>query len=187
MRNIALAILALSTAAVATAQDAKTNIPSKDSQITTALYAAPEDKSEGAKVYGYDDSGDLVVLREGKNDLVCLGDNPKKPGISVACYFKDLDPYMARGRELIAEGKTEMEKREIRGKEMDAGTLKVPDKSILYVYSADDADYDSQTGALAKGKMRYVIYTPYATVEETGLPDKPFAPGMPWLMEPGTH
>ena len=187
MRNLALVTLALVTATTAQAQDTRTSIPSKDSQITTALYAAPEDKRDDAKVYGYNDSGEFMVLREGTNDLVCLADDPNKPGISVACYFKNLDPYMARGRELIAEGKTELEKREIRGKEMDAGTLKVPDKSILYVYSAADSDFDPATGELAKGKMRYVIYTPYATVEETGLPDKPYAPGMPWLMDPGTH
>ena len=37
------------------------------------------------------------------------------------------------------------------------------------------------------GQYRYVIYTPFATTESTGLPSKPHAKGMPWLMDPGTY
>jgi len=35
--------------------------------------------------------------------------------------------------------------------------------------------------------LRYVIYIPFATAESTGLPLAPSAPGMPWIMDPGTH
>jgi hypothetical protein len=34
--------------------------------------------------------------------------------------------------------------------------------------------------------LRYVIYIPYATSASTGLPLKQDAPGMPWIMDPGT-
>ncbi|MDT0687749.1 hypothetical protein [Autumnicola psychrophila] len=157
-------------------------------QIYTATLPLAEDMREGAMVYGYDTSGSLVVLREGKNNQICMADDPTKEGISVACYSKKLEPFMSRGRELLAEGKTEMEKREIRQKESETGKLQLPDApSMMYVLSGIDENYNRNSGELTEGNLRYVIYIPYATTESTGLPDRPHAPGMPWLMDPGTH
>ncbi len=167
---------------------AQTEILSPEIQIKTAVLAAPEDQRGEAMVYGYDASGNMVVLREGTNNLVCLADDPNKKGISVSCYSKKLEPFMSRGRELIAEGKSEMEKREIRQREAEDGSLQLPDApSMTYIFSGSEENYNSSTGELKDGKFRYVIYIPYATTESTGLPDKPHAPGMPWLMDPGTH
>lgn len=167
---------------------AQTDIPSPEVQIKTAVLAAPEEQRDGAMVYGYDESGKMVVLREGNNNLVCLADDPGKKGISVSCYSKKLEPFMARGRQLIAEGKGEMEKREIRQREAESGELQLPDApSMTYILSGSEENYDRSTGELKDGNFRYVIYIPYATAESTGLPTKPFAPGMPWIMDPGTH
>ncbi|MDC6406832.1 MULTISPECIES: hypothetical protein [Maribacter] len=161
---------------------------SKEIQIKTAILPVPEGSSTDTMVYGYDANGDFVVLREGTSNLVCLADDPHKEGISVSCYSKKLEPFMKRGRELRAEGKEIMEIREIRGKEIANGTLDMPrEPSMMYVYYGTDADYNTSTGELANGQFRYVIYIPYATTESTGLPDKPHAKGMPWLMDPGTH
>ncbi len=161
---------------------------SKDIQIKTAVLPLSDSEKEGAMVYGYDASGVMVVLRKGTNNLVCIGDNPSKKGISVSCYSKKLDPFMARGRELVAEEKNLKERREIRGQEIASGKLKMPeDPSMMYVYFGTEENYDIATGALEDGKFRYVVYTPFATSESTGLPEKPHAPGMPWIMDPGTH
>lgn len=190
MKNIlVLSLFALLLGITASAQDAthEVKIPSHESQILTALYAAPENEKEGATIVGYQKDGTTVVLRKGTNDLVCLADNPHQKGISSACYFKELEPYMARGRELSLQGKTTPEIREIRGKEIKAGKIKMPDAGMLYVYSANDEDYNIETGEIMNGHMRYVIYMPYATTESTGFSDKPTTPGMPWLMDPGTH
>lgn len=156
----------------------------KNIQIKTAVQAAPEMYREGAKVLGYDQNGKLVILREGTNDMICLADDPDKKGISVACYSDKLEPFMKRGRELIAEGKTETEKRQIRKEEIEEGKLKMPSVvAMLYVLSADDTDYNPQTGEFKKSYLRYVLYKPYMTAAETGLPTKPQGPGMPWLMD----
>ncbi|MFS4416257.1 hypothetical protein [Maribacter sp. 2307ULW6-5] len=156
-------------------------------QIKTAVLPAPEADKAQAMVYGYNESGEMVVLREGSNNLVCLADDPRKKGISVSCYSKKLDPFMKRGRELTAQGKDFNEKREIRGQEVAQGKLPLPmEPSMTYIYTGSEEAYDARTGTLADGKFRYVIYTPFATTESTGLPDKPHAPGMPWLMDPGT-
>src|SRR6267154_1257567 len=72
-------------------------IPSPEVQIKTALFAAPEESKDKAMVYGYSPSGDFIVLRKGENEMVCLADNPNQPGLSVSCYHKSLDPFMARG------------------------------------------------------------------------------------------
>ena len=157
-------------------------------QIKTAVLPAPEEDKADAMVYGYDKQGKLVVLREGTNNLVCLCDDPTKEGVSVSCYSKKLEPFMARGRELTAQGKNFKEKREIRGEEIASGQIKMPEEpSMMYIFYGTDENYDKTTGDLKDGKFRYVIYTPFATTESTGLPSKPHAPGMPWLMDPGTH
>lgn len=187
MKNIFFSLLILFPGLTAIAQE-KPEIPSKEIQMKTAALAAPEEDREAVSILGYDENGEMMMLREGTNNLICLADDPGKEGISVSCYNKKLEPFMARGRALKAEGKSLSELREIRKKEVEAGTLIMPDApSMLYVLTGDKEDYNPETGELAKSFLRYVIYTPFATTEETGLPDKPHAPGMPWLMDPGTH
>lgn len=160
----------------------------KNIQIKTAILAAPEMYQNGATVLGYNEEGKLITLREGTNGMVCLADDPNKEGISVACYGAELEPFMARGRALTAEGKTNEEKEEARKNEIDAGTLKMPaEPSMTYILAGEEKDYNPETGELLNSKIRYVIYKPYMTGESTGLPTKPQAPGMPWLMDAGTH
>ncbi|MDT0647936.1 hypothetical protein RM545_14650 [Zunongwangia sp. F260] len=184
MKYLILSSLFFITGALTAQQE----ILPQEVQIYTATLPLAEDVRQGAMVYGYDTSNNLVVLREGKNNQICIADDPRKEGISVACYSKKLEPFMSRGRELLAEGKTEMEKREIRQKESEAGTLQLPDApSMMYVLSGMEDNYNRNSGELTDGNLRYVIYIPYATTESTGLPDRPHAPGMPWLMDPGTH
>ena len=166
----------------------QSKIPSAKSQIKTTLYACPEMYQEGAKILGYNQKGELITLRDGKNEMVCLASDPNRNGISVSCYSDKLEAYMSRGRELVAEGKNEAEKREIRKKEIDAGTLQMPkEPAALYVVTAKQEDLDFETGELKDSRIRYVFYKPYMSALETGLPTKPQAPGMPWLMEADTH
>ena len=166
---------------------AQKTLPS-EVQIKTAVLAAPEEEQATATVLGYDDNGNFVTLRKGTGNLVCVADDPSREGVRVSCYSKKLEPFIARGRELTAEGKDEMEKRAIRKQEADSGKLQMPDApSMMYILSGTDENYNPQTGELKDSNFRYVIYTPYATAESTGLPTKPFAPGMPWIMDPGTH
>lgn len=163
-------------------------IPSKDVQISTAVLAAPADLRDKAMVYGYSEKGEFMVLREGGNEMVCLTDDPTKEGLSVACYHKDLEPFMRRGRELKKEGKDFKAVFDTREAEVKAGKLMMPKQpTTLYAFSAPDEQYNRTTGEVTGGNLRYVVYIPYATAESTGLPLKPEAPGMPWIMDPGTH
>lgn len=163
-------------------------IPSAEIQIKTAVLAAPEDKRDGAMVYGYNTKGEFVVLRKGTNEFVCITDDPKASGFNVSCYHKDLEPFMARGRELKAQGKSFQEIFDIREVEVKSGKLFMPKQATnLQVFSAPSENYNAETGEVTKGNFRYVVYIPWATAESTGLPLKPEAPGMPWIMDPGTH
>ncbi len=163
-------------------------IPSAEIQIKGAVLAAPEDKRAGAMVYGYNAKGEYVVLRKGTNEIVCLADNPNQKGFNVSCYHKDLEPFMARGRELKDAGKTSQEIFDIREAEAKSGKLVMPKMaSNLQVFSAPEEAYNPATGEVTKGSFRYVVYIPWATAASTGLPTKPEAPGMPWIMNPGTH
>lgn len=180
MKTLILTLL-ITNAAVA-------QIPSTEIQIKTAVLAAPEDKRDGAMVYGYSVKGEFVVLRKGTNEFVCITDDPKASGFNVSCYHKDLEPFMARGRELKAQGKSFQEIFDIREEEAKSGKLMMPKQATnLQVFSAPAENYNPQTGEVTKGSFRYVVYIPWATAESTGLPLKPEAPGMPWIMDPGTH
>ena len=166
----------------------KNDLPSAAIQIKSALLAAPQEKRDSCTVYGYSADTQLILLRKGTNELICLADDPKVPDFSVACYVRELEPFMQRGRELRKQGIKDQQLFDEREKEVNAGTLQMPKQpATLYVYSAKDKDVDPATGEVKNGYLRYVIYIPYATAASTGLPEKPDAGGMPWIMNPGTH
>ena len=153
-------------------------------QLAAAVQAAPEDRRDGARVLGWDGDGKVVELRAGSNDLVCLAPMPGSPQWSVACYHESLEPFMARGRELLALGVTGQERIEAREREIAEGKLPMPrEPRTLYVLHG--SGFDAEAGEVRDAYLRYVIYTPYATAESTGLTTRPVA-GAPWLMAPGT-
>ncbi len=167
---------------------AQENIPNKENQINAAIQAAPEEERENSTVFGYDEKGELVLLRTGSNNLICLADNPKIDGFQVVCYHRDLEPFMARGRELKAEGKIFGEIFEIRENEAKSGTLKMPEQpTTLHLLEGPNGAYDEAAGKVVNANYRYVVYIPWATAASTGLPTKPVVPGGPWIMDPGTH
>jgi hypothetical protein len=160
------------------------DLPSPETQITAAILAAPSDLREGAAVLGYNVPGELVKLREGKNELICLANDPSKTSFSVACYHRDLEPYMARGRELLAQKVTGQKRNEIRWKEVAEGKLSLPrEPRTLYILSG--TGFDASNGKVSDAYLRWVIYVPFATPESTGLSIKP-TDNAPWLMFPGT-
>lgn len=160
----------------------------KEGQIAAAIQAAPDGSGAQAKVYGFDETGALVILKEGTNQMVCIADDPTKEGFSVACYHSSLEPFMARGRALKREGKNPGEIFEIREKEAKSGQLRMPEApATLHVLSGPKGRYNSETQEVENANLRYVVYIPFATAESTGLPLKPAMAGGPWIMDPGTH
>ncbi len=189
LQHILLCTLLLAGFTLKTAgQQSKPTILSPEVQIRVAEMAAPENKRKEAKVYGYNAEGQFVVLREGQNDFVCLAPKPSNSMLYAYAYPVTLDPFMARGRALTAEGKKTKEKDEIREQEIKSGKLFMPQSpSTLYGYWGKAADLQPETGEIQDALRRYVIYIPYAKAEDLGLPDKPALPGMPWLMDSGSY
>jgi hypothetical protein len=163
---------------------AAAEVPSAEVQIAGAILAAPAELRDGAAVLGYNAEGARVWIREGKNELICLASDPTQRTFNVACYHKDLEPFMARGRELLAQKVTGAKRNEIRFKEVEDGKLPMPrEPRTLYVLTG--ASYDSASGKVQDPYLRWVIYVPFATPQSTGLSTKG-SPGAPWLMSPGT-
>jgi hypothetical protein len=160
------------------------DLSSPEWQLKTAVLAAPTAERAAATVLGYGPDAAVVTLRQGTNNLICLADDPRQKGFSVACYHKDLEPFMARGRALAAQGKNANEIFRIREEEVKSRQLPMPDKSILNVATGK---IDEKTGEISDLYTRYVIYIPYGTPESTGIPLAPLAEGAPWIMNPGTH
>jgi hypothetical protein len=184
MKATFLSIIALQLAFTCASQN---KVPSPEVQIKSALLSAPADKRDNATVYGYSEKGEIITLKKGSNELICLADDPAQASFSAACYHKDLEPFMARGRELRKQGKSGRELFDTREAEVKAGKLKMPaHPTTLFVYSGKDENYDRNTGEVKDGYLRYVVYIPYATSESTGLPLKG-GPSVPWIMDPGTH
>lgn len=158
--------------------------PSKEIQIRMAVLAAPEDQRANATVYAFDGT----LLRKGSNQTVCLGDDPSREGLSVSCYHISAQPFMERGWALRKEGKNVQQVFDIRESEAKSGKLKLPDSgSLLNALVAEEKDVNWSTGEVKNAYTRSVIYIPWATAESTGLPLKPAGPGLPWIMDPGTH
>jgi len=154
-------------------------------QIAAAVSPAPADLRDGASVLGYSGDGQLVSLRQGDGDLVCLADDPKDERFHVACYFKQLEPFMARGRELRAQGKQRDEVVATREAEIQQGKLAMPAQpAALYSYTGPPGSFDPETGEVTGANHVYVVYIPYATAASTGLSATP-ASGAPWLMAAG--
>jgi len=180
MKYIIFTFLGLFSTAGSFAQ----SIPPTDWQIKTALMAVPSDYREGATVYGYTAEGTFTKLRAGTNEYNALADDPGRENFSTAAYQKDLDPFMARGRELRMQGKTAEEIFDIREAEVRSGTLTMPDKTTLCVFTGK---VNPETMEIEDPYVRYVFYMPFATGASTGLPTTPTPPGHAWLMDPGTH
>jgi len=160
------------------------DVPSPEAQIASAVLAAPSELRDGAAVLGYNPQGEVVKLREGKNELICLASDPSRTSFSVACYHRDLEPYMARGRELLAQKITGPKRNEIRWKEVADGKLSMP-RAPRTLYVLTGSGFDSSSGKVKDAYLRWVIYVPFATPESTGLSTKP-SDSAPWLMSPGT-
>jgi len=179
MKNNLLCCTALLVSALAAGE-----APPPKTQIAAAILAAPAELREGAAVLGYNTKGDLVTLREGRNEMICLATDPAKTAFSVACYHKELEPYMARGRELLAQKVTGQARNDVRWKEVAEGKLALPrEPRTLYVLTG--TGFDAATGKVTDPYLRWVIYVPYATPESTGLSTKG-SDGAPWLMSAGT-
>lgn len=186
-----IAVLPFAVAGTAAAQNpssaARTAavIPPAAQQVAAAVLPLPEAMRAGAGVLGYDASGALVRLRAGSNQMVCLADDPREDRFHVACYHETLEPFMARGRELRAQGLPPEAVDSTRYAEVFAGRIRMPPVASLYSLTGPAGSYDAATNQVRGGRPLFVVYIPFATEASTGLSAVP-QEGAPWIMHPGS-
>ena len=160
------------------------SIPPAAQQIAAAVTALPEDLRAGAAVLGYSADGKLTSLRPAKNDMICLAPKPEDTRFHSACYHKAMEPFMARGRELRAQGVKDDQVDTVRFAEVKSGKLKMPTSPTM-LYQIFGGTFDPATAKVTGGQWLYVTYIPFATSATTGLSSKGSEKG-PWIMYPGT-
>ena len=185
-RRWVCAVFFFSAMAVSAPVVAQGPMASAEQQIAGAVLAAPDSMRDGATVLGWR-GGEVVQLRKGTNELVCLADDPATDRFQVACYQQSLEPFMARGRELHKLKLSHPQVDSARMLDIKAGKWKMPSTpTALYNLVAPKDSIDSATGLpRGKGNRWYVVYIPYATEASSGFSSTPDGSGRPWLMFPG--
>lgn len=163
------------------------SVPPVSEQIAAAVLPLPPNMQADAKVLGYRTANRLEVLRNGNNGMTCLALYVSRPDFHVACYHDGLEPFMARGRELRAEGITDGERVDsVRFAEIESGKLKLPAHGVLYSLTArEKSAWNPASRTVTGARPLTVMYMPFATGKTTGLSEVPVTNG-PWLMSPGT-
>lgn len=158
--------------------------PAPAEQIAAAVLALPKEMREGAGVMGYRTPGKLELLRPVKNGMLCLADDPAEEQFHVSCYADTMEPFMARGRSLRAQGVKGAQVDTVRFAEVKSGKIKMP-AAPAALYQIFGKGYDAATGTVKEGRALFVVYVPFATPATTGLSTTP-SDTKPWLMLPGT-
>lgn len=183
IRHITFALVVLTT--TASAQTA--TVPPVAEQVVAAVLPLPTELRAGASIMGYKTADKLEELRPGTNGMTCLALYVTRPDFHVACYHKGLEPFMARGRELRAQGVRGMNAVDsVRYKEIADGKLKMPRYGALYTLTGKKESWDPAKGTVTGAMPLAVVYLPFATTDETGLSAQPKRTSEPWLMFPGT-
>ena len=176
----------IAAATLASPAAAQSSLPPVSEQMTAAVLALPSELRAGASILGYRTAGKLEELRPGTNGLTCLALYVTRPDFHVACYHKGLEPFMARGRELRAQGVQGHGVDSVRYKEIAEGKLKMPKFGALYSLTGKKEVWDPVKGVVTGAMPLAVVYVPFATAEETGWSPQPQRTSEPWLMFPGT-
>jgi hypothetical protein len=182
MLTLPLALLASNGA---TAQDSPRPLPTVEQQIGAAVVALPKDMRDSATVMGYRTKDKLEVLRVGTNGMTCLALFAIQKDFHVACYQNSMEPFMARGRELRAQGVQGDQIDSVRFREVRSGKIKMPALAIMYQLYGGPTSFDPATGNVTNVSQLLLLYMPYATGKSSGLSEHLNDNG-PWLMFPGT-
>jgi predicted unusual protein kinase regulating ubiquinone biosynthesis (AarF/ABC1/UbiB family) len=160
-------------------------LPTVEQQIAASVQALPAPMQAGATVMGYRSADKLETIRAGKNGMTCLALFAVEKAFHVACYHDGMEPFMARGRELRAQGVKDPKVDTVRYAEVASGKLKMPKTAAMYQIFGKPTSWDAATGKLTDVSTLLVVYIPGATAESTGLSPQPTKIG-PWIMFPGT-
>ena len=72
----------------------------------------------------------LETIRAGKNGMTCLALFAVEKNFHVACYHEGMEPFMARGRELRAQGVKDANVDSVRFAEVKSGKIVMPKMAV---------------------------------------------------------
>src|SRR5437868_7872101 len=119
--------------------------PPAAQQIAASVLPLPESMRDAARVWGYAQDGAFVELRPGSGAMTCIADDPRDNRFHVACYHNSMEPFMARGRELRAQGVRAGAVDSIRKADVVAGRIHMPSSASLYSLTGPAGSYDPAT------------------------------------------
>ncbi len=184
MRRTPVTVLAAVLAAAPLSAQSPAPPPAAQ-QVAAAVLPLPEPMRAAATVLGYAADLRLVTLRAGTGHMTCLADDPRDDRFHVACYHDSMEPFMARGRALRAQGLAPEVVDSTRYAEAQAGVIRMPPVASLYSLTGPAGSYDAATNTVRGGRPLFVVYIPYATEASTGLSAVP-REDAPWIMFPGS-
>jgi hypothetical protein len=155
---------------------AAVNAQSADAEIARALAPAPARAQADATVISLDADGQVTVLRQGSNGIMCW-DASSAEGFSATCTS---EANRARVQQNYAFNHSIGTPDEIRAKFDEAernGTRALSEFGTMY-YHLDGSDQ-------ASARSHISVVVPFATAESLGLPDTRNA-DRAWIMAAGT-
>lgn len=178
MKNLALVMMLGSGMLVASAS-AQQPPQSDQDVISRSVAAAPANARDAAMVVKWNPDGTRVVVREGKNGLVCWDQSawPHQQPFSAHCTSVATLPRVEQNRSFFVKA--------ANAKEAE-GMVQAAEKAKTRVVPEFGAGYYGLVGkdqASARGHV--TIAVPFATTETLKLPSKPSSAGG-WIMDSGT-
>jgi hypothetical protein len=149
--------------------------------IEQATLPLPEDLRAYAQVIDYDDEGNRVVLRPGRNSIECQVRN-ESTGFT-RCYHRSLGAEADMQAKLFAEGKSMQEVGAAISAARESGELPMAPMGSMAYRLYEDND---------RLKLLWVMRLPNATAEDLGMSLAPqrdaslAGQGLPWMMREGT-
>ena len=169
MRRVFL--LGLVVTALPSALDAQ----SVDEQIARAVMAAPANLQADAAVITFDESGEIVVVREGSNGLMCW-DSSNEPGrqgmFNAQCTSELNRTRVKQNHQFSHAGGTPEEIQALFDRAEEDGTHELPVYGTMYYHWID-------------GRPHTTIAVPLATEENSRIPQASRSDAM-WIMDAGT-
>ena len=155
MRRVFL--LGLVVTALPSALDAQ----SVDEQIARAVMAAPANLQADAAVITFDESGEIVVVREGSNGLMCWdsSNEPGRQGIFNAQCTSELNrPRVKQNHQFSHAGGTPEEIQALFDRAEEDGTRELPVYGTMYYHWIGEEDgrpHTKHRGSLRhRGKLQ---------------------------------
>jgi hypothetical protein len=185
--SIMVAVLLLAERADAQSRHGPRVAPARDAEIALARSAAPAAVSAAARVWVWTGTS-YVVADSGSSSVNCYVGRPWVPSVEPHCFdaegSRTVMPILMRKVELFALGKSEADADREIADGLSTGRFKLPRRlAVTYMMSGKQELVNGQGTAVGAWQPHLMIYFPYLTAEETGLPG--FVPGLGFVENPG--